>query len=77
MPFMYRRKHHVPATTVVAPPRRRGLFGRRRAPVRVQQRRPTLKDKVVGAFTRLTGGLTHRSGVKVRYSDINKQIQQF
>lgn len=60
-----RKTHHTTHTTTTttrttrAP--RRGIFGRR--PVR-QQRKPTMKDKVSGAFLRLKGSLTGRPGVK-------------
>jgi len=56
----HHHKHHV---TTAAPPRRRGIFGRRRQVVH-QKRKPTMKDKVAGALTKLRGSLTHRPGVK-------------
>ena len=53
--------HHTTTTTTTTRAPRRGLFSRR--PVR-QQRKPTMKDKVAGALTRLRGSLTGRPGVK-------------
>ncbi|KAL7948919.1 hypothetical protein V8C42DRAFT_341945 [Trichoderma barbatum] len=70
MPFTTRRHHHT-TTTTTARPYRRSIFSRRtpRATPRVtprvhHQRKPTLKDKLSGALTRLRGSLTRRPGVK-------------
>ncbi|KJZ79650.1 hypothetical protein HIM_01119 [Hirsutella minnesotensis 3608] len=67
---MFSRRTRQPAATTtttttadpVAP--RRGLFSRRRQPVHHHQRKPTMKDKLSGALTRLRGTLTGRPGVK-------------
>ncbi|KAH0495189.1 hypothetical protein TgHK011_008754 [Trichoderma gracile] len=68
MPFTTRRRHHAPATTTTTTtsrPYRRSIFSRRQPRVvHHQQRKPTLKDKVTGALTRLKGSLTGRPGVK-------------
>ena len=56
--------HHTTTTTTAAAPRRRGLFSRRRRAVVVQHRKPTMKDKISGALTKLRGSLTGRPGLK-------------
>ncbi|PHH85226.1 hypothetical protein CDD83_738 [Cordyceps sp. RAO-2017] len=57
-----RRTHHTTTTTTAAPPRS-GFFSRRQ-PVHHQKRKPTMKDKVSGALTKLRGSLTRRPGLK-------------
>jgi hypothetical protein len=67
---------HTTHTTTTTAPRskpRRGLFSRR--PVR-QQRKPTMKDKVSGAFLKLRGSLTGRPGMKVRSFSMESHNQQ-
>ncbi|PON27552.1 hypothetical protein TGAM01_v203319 [Trichoderma gamsii] len=61
-----RRHHHTTTTTTTARPYRRSIFSRRtpRQPRVHHHRKPTLKDKVSGALTKLKGSLTHRPGVK-------------
>ncbi|ETR99922.1 hypothetical protein M419DRAFT_84661 [Trichoderma reesei RUT C-30] len=65
MPFTTRRRPAT-TTTTTARPYRRSIFARRQPRVvhHHQQRKPTLKDKVTGALTRLKGSLTGRPGVK-------------
>lgn len=74
MPFT-RRHHHTTTTTTTARPYRRSIFSRRtpRQPRVHHQRKPTLKDKVSGALTKLKGSLTHRPGVKVIQSKTFKK----
>ncbi|KAH8129937.1 hypothetical protein ACSS6W_006362 [Trichoderma asperelloides] len=57
------RRHHHTTTTTTSRPYRRSIFSRR-APRVHHKRKPTLKDKVSGALTKLKGSLTHRPGVK-------------
>ncbi|KJK84649.1 hypothetical protein H634G_00170 [Metarhizium anisopliae BRIP 53293] len=63
MPFGRRTHHHTTTTTTTRPPRR-GLFSRRPRHAHHQKRKPTMKDKVSGAFTKLRGSLTRRPGLK-------------
>ncbi|KAL7923642.1 hypothetical protein ACQKWADRAFT_311895 [Trichoderma austrokoningii] len=56
-------RHHHTTTTTTVRPHRRSIFSRRTPRVH-HQRKPTLKDKVSGALTKLKGSLTHRPGVK-------------
>ncbi|ODA80302.1 hypothetical protein RJ55_03260 [Drechmeria coniospora] len=64
------RNHHHPHTTtavITTHTPRRNIFSRRRhriAPVNRHQRKPTLKDKISGALTKLRGSLSHRPGLK-------------
>ncbi len=56
--------HHTTTTTTRAP--RRSIFSRRqRVAVHHQKRKPTMKDKISGALTKLRGSLTRRPGLKV------------
>ncbi|KAM0250328.1 hypothetical protein ACHAQJ_008675 [Trichoderma viride] len=67
MPFATSRRHHHTTTTTTARPYRRSIFSRRTPRVvHHQQRKPTLKDKVSGALTKLRGSLTGRPGVKMK-----------
>ncbi|KND89615.1 hypothetical protein TOPH_05739 [Tolypocladium ophioglossoides CBS 100239] len=60
-----RHHNHTTTTTTSHPPRRHGIFSRRHAaPVHHQKRKPTMKDKISGAFTKLRGSLTGRPGLK-------------
>jgi len=54
---MHARSHHTTTTTT-----RRGFLGRKK--VVHHYRKPTMKDKISGAFLRLKGSLTRRPGVK-------------
>ncbi|GJN70851.1 hypothetical protein VFPFJ_08632 [Purpureocillium lilacinum] len=55
--------HHTTTTTTRAP--RRSIFSRRqRVAVHHQKRKPTMKDKISGALTKLRGSLTRRPGLK-------------
>ncbi|OAA60712.1 hypothetical protein ISF_05751 [Cordyceps fumosorosea ARSEF 2679] len=60
--FSRRPAHHT--TTTTEAPRRRGLFSRRPAVQHHHQRKPSIGDKISGAFLKLRGSLTHRPGVK-------------
>ncbi|EGX96282.1 hypothetical protein CCM_00938 [Cordyceps militaris CM01] len=64
--FSRRPAHHhsTTTTTTTAAPRRRGLFSRRPAAHHHHQRKPSLGDKISGAFLKLRGSLTNRPGVK-------------
>ncbi|KAJ9141677.1 hypothetical protein NKR23_g7751 [Pleurostoma richardsiae] len=55
---MAHRTHHTTTTTTT---RRRGLFSR---PVHHQKRKPSIGDKISGAFLKLKGSLTGRPGEK-------------
>lgn len=77
MPLTRRHHHHTTTTTTTTPrPYRRSIFSRRTPRVVHHQRKPTLKDKVSGALTKLKGSLTHRPGVKVRNLPQPDKIKQ-